>query len=137
MDVDLAVDSCVNKCPVCCSERTQTRFTLSAQEAAQHFVLNEANPKRNRELSSHISNLWGGRDCSIRQCEDCGFGFAVPYVAGDATFYNLAYERSSYPSEKWEYDRTIKELSSINFRAEHILEVGAGFGFFLDKIVDC
>src|ERR1019366_4002440 len=113
MDVDLEVAS-LAKCPVCSSEHTQMRYSLSAQEAAQHFVLSEASPKRNRELSSHIGNLWGGRDCSVRQCDDCGFGFADPYISGDATFYNLAYERSSYPSEKWEFERTTRELSSIN-----------------------
>ena len=58
------------------------------------------------------------------------------YVSGDATFYNLAYERSSYPNERWEFERTVRELFSINFRAERVLEAGAGFGFFLDKIVD-
>jgi SAM-dependent methyltransferase len=124
------------KCPVCSSERTQTFYSLSAQEAAQHFVLSEGNPQRNRELSSHIGNLWGGRHCSVRQCKDCGFGFADPYVSGDATFYNLAYERTGYPSDKWEFQRTVRELSSTNFRAERVLEAGAGFGFFLDKIVD-
>lgn len=135
MDVDLEVDS-LAKCPVCSSGHTQVRYSLSAQEAAQHFVLSEASPKRNRELSSHIGKLWSGRDCSVRQCDDCGFGFADPYIAGGATFYNLAYERSSYPSEKWEFERTVRELASINFRAERVLEAGSGFGVFLDKIVD-
>lgn len=135
MDVDLDV-AYAAKCPVCTSGYTQTQYTVSAQEAAQHFVLSEANPTRNRQLSSHISKLWSGRDCSVRQCEECGFGFADPYVSGDALFYDLAYERTAYPSEKWEFERTVKELSSINFRAERVLEVGAGFGFFLDKIVD-
>ncbi|MGI8568683.1 MAG: class I SAM-dependent methyltransferase [Methylocella sp.] len=135
MDVDLEVDSGA-ECPACYSERTQTLYSLSAQEAAQQFVLSEGNPQRNRELSSHINDLWGGRDCSVRQCKDCGFSFADPYVAGDATFYNLAYERLNYPSDRWEFERTVRELSSINFRAERVLEAGAGFGFFLDKIVD-
>ena len=124
------------ECPVCSSERTQTLYSLSAQEAAQHHVLREGNPQRNHELSCHIGKLWGGRDCSVRQCKDCGFCFADPYVSGDATFYNLAYERSEYPRNKWEFERTVRELSSINFRAERVLDVGAGFGFFLDKIVD-
>ncbi|MBT3069806.1 class I SAM-dependent methyltransferase [Rhodomicrobium sp. Az07] len=109
---------------------------MSAEQAAQHFILSEGNSKRNLELATHIRNLWGGRDCAVRECEDCGFGFADPYVSGDATFYNLAYERSSYPGEKWEFERTIKELSSIEFHAERVLEAGAGFGYFIDKIVD-
>ena len=124
------------KCPICSSERTQKLYDLSPQEAAQHFVLSEDNRQRNRDLASHISKLWGGRNCSVRQCNDCEFVFSDPYVAGDATFYNLAYMRSSYPADRWEFRRTVSELSSTNFRAERILEVGAGFGFFLDKIVD-
>jgi hypothetical protein len=44
------------------------------------------------------------------------------YVSGDATFYNLAYERLEYPRDKWEFERTVRELSSINFCAERVLE---------------
>lgn len=123
------------RCPVCRSERSSRRFNLTAPEAAQQFVLRESSPERNDELSSHINKLWGGQDCEIRQCDECGFGFADPYVSGDAKFYSLAYERASYPREKWEFDRTVSELSSIGFHGERVLEVGAGFGNFLDKIV--
>jgi hypothetical protein len=102
----------VSKCPVCSSESAQTINSFSAREAAQHFVLREASPKRNSELTSYITTLWGGDDCAVRQCNECGFGFADPYIAGDVTFYNLAFDRKSYPGDKWEFRRTLRELSS-------------------------
>jgi len=67
---------------------------------------------------------------------DCQFGFAEPYVAGDMRFYNLANVRVDYPIDKWEYTRTLKELAGASFHAGRVLEVGAGDGFFLDKIAD-
>ena len=124
------------KCPVCSSGQVRTSHELSPQQAAQHFVRREGNLKRNQDLASHISLLWGGRKCFIRQCTECAFGYSDPYVAGDMTFYDLAYERSGYSSEKWEFQRSVNELSANHIRARRVLEVGAGAGFFLDKIVD-
>ena len=126
----------ITNCPICFSEGSCKLYDVTPQEAAQHFILKEDNRQRNQDLAAHISKLWGGRNCSIRQCCDCEFCFSDPYVAGDVTFYDLAYERAGYPSDKWDFRRTIRELSSTNFRAKRVLEVGAGFGFFLDKIVD-
>jgi SAM-dependent methyltransferase len=124
------------ECPVCQASTTRKVYDLSAAEAAQHFVLREHSAERNRRLESHIRRLWRAEHCSIRQCTACGFGFAHPYVAGDVTFYNLAYDRTGYPHDKWEYRRTLEELSSMEFRGERILEAGSGFGMFLDQIAD-
>lgn len=123
-------------CPVCSSEQLVTLNNFSAEDAAQHFVCREGSPERNKSLADHIRDLWGGNYCSVRQCLNCEFGFSDPFVAGDLIFYNLAAERSFYGNEKWEYSRTVAELSDTDFKAERVLEVGAGFGFFLDKIVD-
>jgi SAM-dependent methyltransferase len=123
-------------CPACGCSRYETLFTVTTDEAAQHFVLKEGNPDRHDALRRHIGTLWGAGQCSVRRCADCGFGFADPYVAGDVTFYNLAYERAGYPSERWEFDRTVHDLESSRVSARRVLEVGAGLGLFLDKIVD-
>ena len=124
------------RCPVCYSGESATLYAVSAAEAAQHFVLREDNLSRHVDLESNISKLWGGTNCCVRECAQCRFIFSDPHVAGDATFYNLAYERSGYPTDKWEYRRTVAELSSTQFRAERVLEVGSGFGFFLDQIAE-
>ncbi len=123
-------------CPVCSSADTHIEFRVSAREAAQHFVLREGNLARHTSLANHIAALWGKQECSLRRCAKCGFRFADPYVSGDQLFYNLAYERNGYPSDKWEYARTVAELKKIGIRSERVLEVGAGFGLFLDKIAD-
>lgn len=124
------------KCPVCSSERVTTLYTLSSEDAAQHFIRREGNPQRHQDLAAHIETLWGDKQSSVQQCLDCEFGFAYPYVAGDMLFYKLAYEHDAYPRDKWEYNRTVEELAGLNFHGQRVLELGAGHGFFLDKIVD-
>lgn len=124
------------KCPVCSSMGALSLYELSPDEAAQHFVLHEGDRRRNQDLAANISRLWRGKGCSVRRCNDCEFIFADPYVAGDQEFYNLAYERPAYPKNKWEFQRSIGDLSSRKFHAGRILEVGAGYGYFLDKIAD-
>jgi hypothetical protein len=123
-------------CPVCKSAPADLIYSVTAEQAAQHFVLKEGNPERNRQLTAHIEKLWHGKHCAVRRCPKCEFGFADPYIAGDAIFYNLAYERAVYRADKWDYARTVRALEEDNFHGERVLEVGAGFGLFLDKIVD-
>lgn len=105
---------------------------MTADQAAQHFVLDRDDPDRHRDLAKHISGLWNGRTAVVRQCTSCGLGYSDPYVAGDAEFYRLAYTRTSYPIEKWEYDVALAKLADEQLHSA--LEIGAGFGYFLDKI---
>lgn len=123
-------------CPVCKSEQTDILYEVTSEEAAQHFVLREGDSERHGKLTAHIERLWHGSVCVVRRCLQCQFGFADPYVGGDATFYQLAYPRAFYPSERWEYDRTIETLERDGFQGQRVLEVGAGFGLFLDKIAN-
>jgi 2-polyprenyl-3-methyl-5-hydroxy-6-metoxy-1,4-benzoquinol methylase len=107
---------------------------VSRGQAAQHFVQAREFPTINRDLNSHIEEIWRGDSCQIMECASCGFGFAWPYVAGDTTFYNLAYPHVAYPSARWEFDRTIEAIKGQNLRESTVLEVGAGYGFFLDRL---
>jgi SAM-dependent methyltransferase len=110
-------------------------FSVSASEATQHFVLQEEHAERHRALDIHIRRLWGQDSCEIRKCAECKFGFAHPFVAGDALFYNLAYPRVNYPSTKWEYSATARLLEQRPQRPNgDLLDVGAGFGAFLDIV---
>src|SRR5687768_12175285 len=93
-------------CPSCSSFNGLVLYTVDSEQAAQHFVLNEVDLDRHRRLRGHIEALWAQSMCDIVRCTGCGFCFADPFVAGDARFYDLAYQRSSYPQWKWEYERT-------------------------------
>jgi hypothetical protein len=73
---------------------------VTADQASRNFVNPRQYPVRFRKLKLHLSQLWGRDSCDIRKCADCGFGFADPFVAGGAEFYNLAAPHPSYPSMK-------------------------------------
>lgn len=123
-------------CPVCGSSAATPggRFTANASEAAQHFVLAEADGLRHAALAAHISSLWDAPQCEMMECQDCGLGFAHPFVAGDGEFYNLAYPHSDYPRDKWEFSLTAKALTQLITKDKRGLEIGSGFGYFLKQI---
>jgi len=121
-------------CPTCSTVDVRPILSVSAVQAADSIVLPSGDFDRNRRLASHIRSLWGTDDCRILKCAHCGFGFSWPYVAGDATFYNLANPYASYPSAKWEFNRTVQALKSRDVSGATILDVGAGEGFFLDLV---
>jgi hypothetical protein len=125
-------------CPVCRSLDGLRLYSVNSNQASQHFVLREAAPDRHRLLREHIEALWGQTTCDVVRCAGCGFCFADPFVAGDARFYGLAYERSGYPQWKWEYQRTRDALLELNGRKRldhaRLLEVGAGNGAFIKQV---
>jgi 2-polyprenyl-3-methyl-5-hydroxy-6-metoxy-1,4-benzoquinol methylase len=121
-------------CPACLSTDTSLKIRFSAEQAAQHFVQAKEYPDINLKLRSHIERLWNGTSCDIESCTNCGFGFSWPFIAGDDVFYNLAYPHVGYPTAKWEFERTLQVLKGLNLSSKRMLEVGAGFGFFLDRL---
>lgn len=125
-------------CPICNYHRGKRLYSVTAKDAAQHFILKEVDPKKNDQLAQHISNLWLQDTCDLVNCEVCGFTFSNPYIAGDLIFYSLAYERTGYPKWKWEYQITIDRLSIINSKPNQtklkLLEIGAGDGAFVSRI---
>jgi SAM-dependent methyltransferase len=122
------------KCPACKSLALASLRTVSARETA-HCVAPERTDTRSHErIFSCVTSLWGGDTCEIMSCKDCGFGFAWPFVAGNAEFYNFTGATGVYPRSKWEFERTVTELRRLNTDHAEILEVGAGNGYFLDQI---
>ncbi len=121
-------------CPACGGDDLATVLEVGTAEAAQHFVLAEADPARHRELERHIRELWEGEHCRVLRCRGCGFGYAEPFVGGDATFYGLAYHRTHYPADKWEHRLTLQALAAGPARPRSLLEVGAGDGAFLRRL---
>ena len=120
-------------CPVCQSADTAPLTQISSAEAALHFLADQ-NSERFAQLTATIEALWGQPSCRLCLCHECGFGFADPYVAGDGKFYELAFERASYPSDKWDFRRAIRAFGDHAIQPGRLLEVGAGFGFFLDML---
>jgi SAM-dependent methyltransferase len=122
------------ECPACKSRSVTSLQTVSAREAAQFFAPERADAESHKRILSCVTSLWGGDTCQIMSCADCGFGFAWPYVAGNAEFYNFTGATGVYPRAKWEFARTVAELGQLNTSGAKVLEVGAGNGYFLDQI---
>ena len=124
------------KCPVCCANEAHLLWSVSSKQAAQHFILKEKQSERFLKLVSHIESLWGQDICEVVQCNNCGFCYSNPYVAGDKQFYTLAYERSpgGYPTWKWEYQITYETLKMFLKPEATLLEIGAGDGAFVKRI---
>ncbi|MBF2048580.1 MAG: class I SAM-dependent methyltransferase [Elainella sp. C42_A2020_010] len=119
-------------CPICYSRNAQLLWSVDSEQAARHYVSKEAEPQRFKKLADHISNLWQQKTCNVVRCDDCGFCYSYPYTAGDDKFYDLAYERSGYPTWKWEHQLTYDALKDKrNFT---LLEIGAGDGAFIRRI---
>jgi len=125
-------------CPVCANEDCSVLYRVGADDAAQHYVLREVHPDRKAALADHIRMLWKQASCEVVRCNRCTFCFAWPFVAGDARFYTLAYERTGFPKAKWEFDRTVESLSRLRSddlpRDFSLLEVGAGDGAFVRQV---
>lgn len=124
------------KCPVCCTNDAHLLWSATSRQAAQHFVLHEKHPDRFSELVSHIEVLWGQNTCEVVQCDKCGFCYSNPYIAGDIRFYELAYDRSGYPTWKWEFQLTYDVLKMFSNPERTLLEIGAGDGAFVKRIAD-
>jgi 2-polyprenyl-3-methyl-5-hydroxy-6-metoxy-1,4-benzoquinol methylase len=91
-------------------------------------------PSRHDRLNAHLRELWRQEDVAIEVCGECSFGYAVPFVGGDADFYALAHEGDPhYPWNRWEFHEALTALRELEVqRPLRILEVGAGHGAFLD-----
>lgn len=121
------------QCPVCGITSAKSLWSVSFEQAAQHFVLREADPARFQELAKSIRNLWQQDECQVVRCDGCEFCYSHPYVAGDKDFYTLAYQREHYPAWKWEHELTFQALRQ---RSEPftLLELGAGDGTFIKRV---
>ncbi len=97
-------------CPICQHVEGVRLYRIGAAEAAAHFVPEAQNPSRYQKLKAHVETLWRGETCEVIQCSGCNFCYAWPFRAGDATFYSLAYERTGYPSWKWEHQQTLDSI---------------------------
>jgi SAM-dependent methyltransferase len=124
-------------CPICKSSDARLARRLSSKEVAQHYVRAEIDPDRHAKLLAHVETLWGSTGCEWLDCGQCGFGYATPFVAGDAVFYELASGNTPYPKWKWEFQRTFDRLRDTRIaqaRTGRLLELGAGDGHLLQAL---
>jgi SAM-dependent methyltransferase len=122
-------------CAVCASPRCVHVHTFEVEQAANHLIPQLRSPDRNRDLADELHKLWVSGEVQIYQCEDCGFGFAHPFTAGTETIYNLIGGGDQhYPGERFEFTETIKFLTNRG-QADRLLELGAGSGAFLSKVI--
>lgn len=122
------------RCPICTDDEAALLWSVSAKDAAQHYVLKEADEARFGKLVAAIESLWKGSEAQVLRCKSCDFVYSDPYVAGDGEFYGLAYQRTGYPKWKWEYQATLDALQKLKPGFSY-LEIGAGDGAFVSKIV--
>ena len=66
------------------------------------------------------------------KCLDSGYKFFLPFsIAGDEIFYeDIQNIDWYYQNDKWEFSQAIKHIK----KGDKVLEIGAGWGAFLDKI---
>jgi SAM-dependent methyltransferase len=122
-------------CAVCDSPRCQHVHTFRVEQAANHLISPLRSPDRNALLAEQLCDLWGGDEVQIYECGDCGFGFSHPFAAGTETIYNLiGGGNQHYPSKRFEFTETVKLLSQHG-RVDRLLELGAGSGAFLAKVI--
>jgi 2-polyprenyl-3-methyl-5-hydroxy-6-metoxy-1,4-benzoquinol methylase len=121
-------------CPLCGNTDHTRLFRITADQSAQCWAPREQEPDRHRRLSEHIARLWGRDFADSLECRSCEFGFSDPYVAGDGEFYELAFGKSGYPRDKWEFRETLKVIEAEGLPHPRVLEVGAGDGYFLHQI---
>jgi hypothetical protein len=126
----------VIQCPACLGMNVGGPLhRLTIERAAEYFIPKARSRGRHDALLAILRGLWKGADVvEIRRCLDCGFGFALPFVAGNIAFYEVAFQGASpYPKDRWEFRRTLDALTKLRWSSDttNLLEAGAGDGNFL------
>lgn len=118
-------------CASTCGSTPLNRYTATV--AASHFCPPTRDKNRHQRLRESILKLWGGDECIVLRCRNCGFAFGFPFVGGDEEFYAILHEQKDYPAWRWDYDVALAEAVS-QFEGGRILDVGAGVGMFLRRL---
>jgi SAM-dependent methyltransferase len=112
-----------------------TLFNDGACELIETFEASKIIEKYSKEIGVDIERFFEGiNQVKLYNCIETGYRFYYPEsIIGDAKFYeDLAKARQSYYSRRWEH---IQALNYIR-KTDEILEVGSGFGSFLELLKD-
>jgi 2-polyprenyl-3-methyl-5-hydroxy-6-metoxy-1,4-benzoquinol methylase len=121
-------------CPACRSnEEKQIINQYYYDQTAKYFCPPSRDKSRSERYANAVKRLWKQDIGYFLRCKVCDFGFGYPFIGGDDEFYDIVHEQSDYPKNRWEYDLTIDEFFTKT-PVLKILDIGAGGGFFLDKV---
>lgn len=87
-----------------------------------------------KDLKVDVQKYFADADSiALYECKQTGYRFFTPYtVIGDGEFYSkLQHSTTSYYSQdKWEHKKALEFINP----SDHLLEIGCGSGFFLQKV---
>jgi SAM-dependent methyltransferase len=125
-------------CPICGNADNKLLYKVSSKEAAKHFLVTTGSGSGLAAIDDKIAKLWNNKTAAVVACENCGFNFADPFIAGDYEFYNILPQSSGAGTEnwKWEFDKTYKKIAEIttNQKGLKLFEIGANTGSFVKRI---
>jgi len=126
-------------CPVCKHTGNRLLYKVSSHEAANHFLVTQGVSRNMLDvINKKINTLWNKNNAAVVACNNCGFIFSDPFIAGDQEFYNLLPHANAGASEhwKWEFEKTYTEIEKIASSQKDIrlLEIGASTGDFVKRI---
>jgi 2-polyprenyl-3-methyl-5-hydroxy-6-metoxy-1,4-benzoquinol methylase len=109
-------------CPLCRSNQTTTVETLPFALLRKLYW---------KQLKVEVKEVQGLSTIDLRRCEACALKFYVPAMEGDQRFYEaLQHFDWYYLADKQEFKFAAQHISTH----DRILEVGAGWGAFANKI---
>ena len=116
---------CSIRCPLCVGSNARLKKSFDATAIALGWM---------EELGIDIGNEFKGVSrIDLHACADCALEFFTPdSVAGSPALYEkLEKVDGYYLPEKWEHDMALRDMGG----AQNGLEVGCGFGAFVDRVV--
>jgi 2-polyprenyl-3-methyl-5-hydroxy-6-metoxy-1,4-benzoquinol methylase len=123
-------------CPLCGDSSSQQLSQFCLETAADLFTPQIAADGKYGHMKAVLARLWPENEVRVMRCEPCDFGFADPFTAGPAEFYQLEAPDTPYPVTKWEYQRTLQSLAATSETEARLLDVGAGKGHFLVQLLN-
>ena len=113
------------KCSICGSSQKEVAAQLSGKQLKSLW----------RELgTTFTADAWRGitddQSVEMFRCEDCGFLFFDPSLAGNEAFYQQLEHAEYFSPHRDEFRRTLDFARNQHVR--RVLDVGCGSGIFLD-----
>ena len=126
-------------CQICDHAANSLLYNVSSAEAARHFLVTGGLIDSSlATIQSTIKNLWKNDKSAVVKCNNCGFVFADPFIAGDHQFYNLLPHATAGDGGlwKWEHNKTYDKIARLVSAGAKptLLEIGASTGNFMKAI---